>query len=111
MSRLHKVKTVKSRILIFLASTAIACVVQTEAQTNESKDLRIVGGHVYDVTTSKNWVSISIPAGSCLLNAAVIHFTGEVQPRRVNLAFPHSIMAAQWPTVMIQNFPYTPIYF
>jgi hypothetical protein len=131
---LNEGETMKLKILILLAAIMIACVGRAVAQTNDNtdaavptsnesktglatnrinhvQDIRVVNGQPYDVTTSKKWVSITIPAGSVLNNASGIHFTGQIQPKKVFLVFPHSKMAAQWPTVMIQNFPYNPIYF
>lgn len=75
------------------------------------QDIRVVNGQVYDVATSKKWVSITIPTGSRLLNAQTIQFTGAIQPRQVNLAYPHSKTNSKWPVVEISHFPYDPKFF
>jgi hypothetical protein len=75
------------------------------------QDIRVVNGQVYDVATSKKWVSITIPAGSRLLNAQTIQFTGAIQPKQVNLAYPHSKTDGKWPVVEISHFPYDPKFF
>ena len=77
------------------------------------QDIRVVNGQEYDVTTSKEWVSITIPTGTGLLNANQIHFTGTVHPIDINLAFrvASAVRRNVYETVVIHNFPYDPKYF
>ena len=128
----------KLNILISLAAIMIACVGRAVAQTNDTtdagvqtnanesrlvqgtnklnqvQDIRVVNGQVYDVTTSKRWVSITIPVGSRLFNADAIHFIGAIQPRKVVFQFPSERTASQvipGVPVKIDHFPYDSKYF
>ena len=79
------------------------------------QDIRVVNDQAYDVTTSKEWLSITIPTGTRLLNANQISFTGTVHPVDINLAVPLRMASAVGPgveeIVVIHNFPYDPKYF
>ncbi len=77
------------------------------------QDIRVVNGQTYDVTTSEEWVSITIPTGTGLLNANQISFTGTVHPIDINLALrvASAVRRNDYETVVIHNFPYDPKYF
>jgi len=90
--------------------------VRTGVVTNMAglvQDIRVVNGQAYDVTTSKEWVSITIPTGTGLLNANQIQFTGTVHQIDINFALRVASVVRQndYETVVIHNFPYDPKYF
>jgi hypothetical protein len=90
--------------------------VRTSVVTNMAglvQDIRVVNGQAYDVTTSKEWVSITIPTGTGLLNANQIAFRGTVHPIDINLALrvASAVRRNDYETVVIHNFPYDPKYF
>jgi hypothetical protein len=90
--------------------------VRTGVVTNMAglvQDIRVVNGQAYDVTTSKEWVSITIPTGTGLLNANQISFRGTVHPIDISLAFrvASPVRRNDYETVVIHNFPYDPKYF
>ena len=79
----------KLKFFVALVVIADALTRRTPAQTNDTKDLRKVGGEVYDVTTSKDWVSITLPAGTGLYDGRTIHFNGTVQPMDLRFTIPN----------------------
>jgi len=83
--------------------------VLTTKKIGQTQDLRMVNGQNYDVTTSKDWVSITIPAGTGLLDEGKIHFTGTVQPMNLTFSIPQGRYGGTF--VSIRNFPYDAKYF
>ena len=100
----------KLKFFVALVVIADALTRRTPAQTNDTKDLRKVGGEVYDVTTSKDWVSITLPAGTGLYDGRTIHFNGTVQPMDLRFTIPTGNFSPPiW--VSIRHFPYDAKYF
>lgn len=106
----------KRKIIIALTAATTMFGGEIVAQTNDvqsrnakAHEFRTVNGKVYDVTTSTQWVSITIPAGTGLLDQGKIHFMGTVQPIDVIFSIRTAHNGAT--TVLIHNFPYDPKYF
>lgn len=99
----------KATKIISLVTFAAMLGWQAGAQTVETKELRVVDGRVYDVATSKEWVSITLPAGTELGSVQSIHFTGKVQPIDLTFTLPRSAYSTRLPAYMlvtIRHFPY-----
>jgi hypothetical protein len=88
--------------------TSIIAVISVLNICSFASDFRLVKDEVFDAENSAEWFNITIPAGSELKNYWQIHYTGQITPMEVSLEFPHSLMARQWVTARISNFPYDP---
>jgi hypothetical protein len=108
----------KRKIIIALAAATTMFNGRIGAQTNdvqsqtnttsEAHEFRIVNRKVYDVTTSTKWVSIIIPAGTCLWNANQIRLTKPMQPTDVMFQIPAIYNNSRPVRAHIRNFPYDP---
>jgi hypothetical protein len=112
VKRIQIIKTIG----LFFFATFIA-----SAQTNE---LRVVGGKIYDVNNSPEWINLTIPAQSALRNAEryiddryvsgdvkLVSFNGVIQPQVVLFQIPAVYDFGQPNIATIKDFPYTPSFF
>ena len=110
-------------LLILFASTFVALAQTNSASTNSVTEFRMVGKVKYDVSQPP-FISVTIPAGAALLNAASIilpgehpmlappiHFDGTIKPISVSFLLPEINNHTKNFEVSIYDFPYTPTLF